>query len=555
MDTYDKLFPDYTPPALLKKGGMEILRERILQSILLMLSTSGILFVLYLYQSFTARGLDRLGIAVVVYYVLLVLFTVNRNWNPSFRALLVILLPYIIGIIFFMQYSAISELRFFFAVSTILSAVLMNTGGFIGTITLNLLTMIAFNFAQENGLIFINSTGYTNLNWGFNFLLYLLFGVGAGGAMRILVSNVEQNLSEKEKLASDLESQQSVLEKTIRERTEDVQRRVSQLRTAAEISRAISRITDPDTLLQQVADLIQQRFGLYYVGIFMIEPSHRYAVLQAGTGEAGRTMKEQKHRLLIGGTSMIGWCINNRQPRIALDTGREAVRFNNPLLPNTRSELALPILSREEVLGAMTIQSDQPNAFDQNDIIVLQGIADSLAIAIENSRLFAEMHRNLEEIRSLNRALVQDTWSRVLQEEEITSSEYTVGGAPGEGTNKVNIPITLRDQTLGYLEVELDKHELSEEEATLLEAISTQTALALENARLVRESERRVYQERKLNEITAQFVRAADVESILRTAVEQLVQLPSIAEVSVQLVTPESALETPDIYRNNGQEE
>lgn len=113
---------------------------------------------------------------------------------------------------------------------------------------------------------------------------------------------------------------------------------------------------------------------------------------------------------------MIGWCIANHQARIALDVGDEAVRFNNPYLPNTRSELALPILSRATVVGALTVQSALAKAFDQNDIIVLQGIADGLAAAIENTHLVAELQQNLDELRSLNRDYLNQAWSEVIDE-------------------------------------------------------------------------------------------------------------------------------------------
>jgi putative methionine-R-sulfoxide reductase with GAF domain len=158
-----------------------------------------------------------------------------------------------------------------------------------------------------------------------------------------------------------------------------VSRYALQLATAAEVSRAASSILDPARLLPEVVNLIRDRFNFYYVGLFLLDESGEYAVLHAGTGEAGRQMLEMGHKMEVGGTSMVGWCVANAKARIALDVGKEAVRFENPLLPETRSEMALPLISRGRVIGAMTIQSDKSAAFSNEDITVLQTMADQVA--------------------------------------------------------------------------------------------------------------------------------------------------------------------------------
>lgn len=193
-----------------------------------------------------------------------------------------------------------------------------------------------------------------------------------------------------------------------------LQRRSIQLQTAAEVSRAVSLMLDPDELLPQVAELICNRFNLYYVGIFLVEqeqasepgsPPRRYAVLRAGTGEAGQKMLAAGHRLEVGGASMIGWCVAHAQGRIALDVGKDAVHFDNPALPATRSELALPLASRGQVIGAMTVQSAQEAAFSDEDITTLQTMADQVANAIENARLFQEIQASVEQQAHTHMAL------------------------------------------------------------------------------------------------------------------------------------------------------
>ncbi len=188
-----------------------------------------------------------------------------------------------------------------------------------------------------------------------------------------------------------------------RKRAEEMlERRAMQLHTAAEVSHAASSILNLDELLPQTVELIRDRFNLYYVGLFLLDETERYAVLRAGTGKAGRKMLEAGHQLESGGTSMIGWCVTDGQARIALDVGEEAVRFDNPLLPLTRSEMALPLISRGQVIGAMTIQSARPADFAHEDITVLQTMTDQLATAIENARLIEATRRRAEEMTALN---------------------------------------------------------------------------------------------------------------------------------------------------------
>ena len=190
---------------------------------------------------------------------------------------------------------------------------------------------------------------------------------------------------------------------TERKRAEEtLERRAMQLQTAAEVSRAASSILTVDELLPQVVNLVRERFDLYYAGLFLVNETDQWAVLRAGTGEPGRKMLETGHKLEVGGASMIGWCIANQKARIVLDVGKEATHFSNPLLPLTRSEMALPLISRDHVIGAMTIQSDQPAAFTQEDINVLQSMADQTANAIGNARLFEESQRRAAREQMLN---------------------------------------------------------------------------------------------------------------------------------------------------------
>ncbi len=198
--------------------------------------------------------------------------------------------------------------------------------------------------------------------------------------------------------------------------------RAMQLQTAGQVSQAATSILNLDQLMTETVELIQERFNLYYVGLFMVDATDEWAVLRAGTGEAGRIQLEQGHRLKIGSNSMVGWCIANAKARVVLDVasagsmarvtepgradepGGEDTRFDNPVLPDTRSELALPLTSRGETIGALSVQSTSQAAFSHEDITTLQTMADQLANAIQNARLFEQTQEALAETDALYRA-------------------------------------------------------------------------------------------------------------------------------------------------------
>jgi len=160
---------------------------------------------------------------------------------------------------------------------------------------------------------------------------------------------------------------------------------------AARVGQDVTSILDMDELLNKTVDIICDAYGFYYAGVFLIDETNEWAVLRAGRGEAGAAMIADGHKLKVGGLSMIGTAIRQRKARIALDVGEEPVHFKNPHLPHTRSEMALPLIAGNEVIGALTVQSVEEAAFSDDDVTALQAMADQLAVAINNARLLEEL--------------------------------------------------------------------------------------------------------------------------------------------------------------------
>ncbi len=212
-------------------------------------------------------------------------------------------------------------------------------------------------------------------------------------------------------MADQLQTYYVELEEQVAERTRALQdanyalqRRAIQLEASSEVGQAIASIFDIDQLLRKTVDLIRDRFKFYHAGIFLLDEAGKWAILREATGEAGAQMKAQGHRLAVDNTSMVGWSALHRRSRIALDVGEDAVRFANPLLPYTRSEMSIPLMIGGRVIGVLNVQSIEEAAFDEDDVRTLQSMANQVAVAIENARRVSDEAAMLEATSPIYRA-------------------------------------------------------------------------------------------------------------------------------------------------------
>jgi GAF domain-containing protein/HAMP domain-containing protein/CHASE3 domain sensor protein len=363
--------------------------------------------------------------------------------------------------------------------------------------------------------------------------------------MTVQLRSALQNLESR---ATELKQQTVVLEHT----NQESKKRTRQLQTIAEIARYISAEKDLKKLLPLITQTVSEELGFYHVGIFLLDDSNRFAVLLAANSTGGQKMLQRRHSLEVGQTGIVGNVTATGKPRIALDTGMDAVYFNNPDLPQTRSEMALPLHIEGRVIGALDIQSTEINAFSEEDVEALTALADQVSIAIENARLFNQIERSLVEADAIQRQYLRETWGRLPKEEKLGGYRYSIVGAvpleeelaPADQEYKkdrheVNVPIILRGETIGTLSVQTPKNErISADQMDLVKAVAERVALSAENARLFDETTRRAERERIVSDIASKIGASFRTESILRTTAAELSQLLEDADIFINLQAP-----------------
>jgi signal transduction histidine kinase/CheY-like chemotaxis protein/HAMP domain-containing protein len=444
-----------------------------------------------------------------------------------------------------------------------------------------------------------------------------------------MAANLHASREELERRGAELETRVAERTRELTEISARTERRALQLQTGAEVARAIASVRDLDELLPRIVETISQRFGWYHAGIFLLEEgpslagdawghpalvpplsrrtgsegkdsvrgraerSNKLAVLHAASSEGGRRMIARGHRLRVGEQGIVGTVAALGQARIALDVGQDAAYFDTPELHGTHSEMALPLRAHPagrqdsagdppEVIGVLDIQSLKPGAYDDEDLVLLSSLADQVAIAIENARLFRETQRMLEEVRALHRQVVEQEWDRIVatRDQEDLVYDFRRPGAPpqpdpwpsellaalhqgqlvavpgaweqeeqipassgGEISHSaLAAPIKLRDQVIGGLELQdIDPNRRwTADEIALVQSIADQVGLALENARLLADTRRRAGQLATLHRVGLDITSALDLDGVLQALYEQTCRIVDVSLFSVALYDPEA---------------
>ena len=411
-------------------------------------------------------------------------------------------------------------------------------------------------------------------------ILIIFASAGIGNALlsrfEKLLSASRKNEQEQILVNKELRELQETLEQRVNDRTEElenqsreleianrgIRRRAAQFEALAQVTQSITSIRDLKNLLPLVANVISEKFGFYHVGIFLLDEANEYAILSAANSEGGKRMLERNHHLRVGEQGIVGNVTATGNPRVAMDVGADAVFFNNPDLEDTHSEMALPLRSGMHIIGALDVQSTEKGAFANEDIQMLNLLADQVSLAIENARLFDETRRSLAEAEAFSRQFLRESWGRLTTEQKMLGYRYNITGAapldesgdltePAQDKNKrkpseanqVAVPLELRGEAIGTLYVQLPfESKLDQDQLDLIKAVAERVALSAENARLFEETTRTAERERMVADITTKIRRTNDPQKMIETAVQELQQVLGASHVEIvpQKIAPTS---------------
>lgn len=387
---------------------------------------------------------------------------------------------------------------------------------------------------------------------------------------RLHQSIIRARLSEKmyKDENAELLELRAQLEARVNQRTSELEsanrsnlRRARQFEAIAQVNRAITSVQDLGTLLPRITQVISEQFNIYHTGIFLLDDSREYAVLRAANSKGGKKMLARGHKLQVGQTSIVGFVTGTGQPRIALDAGADAVFFDNPDLPNTHSEITLPLRYTGQVFGALDVQSDEPNAFSHDDIEVLTTLADLVAIAIKNALALESVKKALEESQNAFEKNIQESWkvmrprslgmgfqlisSNIVPLEKSLDGEHIQEamkkGAPVLSSKKdplppLAIPIRLRGKTIGVMNLQTrNARELTKDDIDIAQAVTERLSLAIETATLLQATQHRADIERVTAEISSKINSSTHIETLLQTAAQELSKVLGGSDVLVQI--------------------
>lgn len=439
-------------------------------------------------------------------------------------------------------------------ISLVLFGVLVGGRAVFGAALLSIIACLGLLYAESLGwlpaydpIIYSVSDLWVNYSIYFIFVAIVIYLTDRG--MQHSLKRAKQGEDALRALNQDLEANQSALQA----RTKDLEKRSAYLESLAKVGRTVTSILDPDELMREIVESIRNQFDLYFVGLFILDGTGDWALLYTGTGEAGRLLLTREFRLPVGDSSIVGASILKALPYTCSEGRDDSIDcLSIPELSYSRSEAALPLRSRGRVLGTISVHSVQPDAFDDMTLSLLLLVADQVAVALDNARLFVESRKALEAERRAYGEMSRAAWVEMLRaglssgyrylgeevlpigdlwhpemRQALKDSAVVVQGtsaADGYAGAVFAAPIKVRGQPIAVLNLRKrpDDGDWTSEEIALLESLIAQLEVALESARLYEETQRRAARERLTGEVTSRIRESLDLETMLRTAVREI---------------------------------
>ena len=484
-------------------------------------------------------------------YAVLLLITFWPKMPYAVQVWTLLLLVYGLGILGLYESGLSGDGRVFLLTLPFLAAVFLGRKAGTGALIFVLLNLVAFGWAFSTGKLYLPIAVQANTAdasaWMSGTIVFGMLGALLVISLNYLLPRLASSLQQSRHLTWELEVRSEQLERWVAERTADLERRSMQLQTAAQVAREAASIHDVQRLLAESVELISEQFGFYHAGLFLIDSLGEYAELRAASSPGGQKLLARGHRLRVGQTGVVGYAAGQGELRIVRDVDDEdASYFDNPDLPQTRSEVALPLRTRERVIGVLDVQSVQVDAFSEEDVQVLQALADQLALVVTNAQLFQQVEERLAAERRSYGQLSREEWRAWMQGQRAVGfvrnqqglspvdnlwrarmAESLQQGAlvmDGEDKSALALPIRVHDHLIGVIDVRKPKGagDWSETERVVLTRLGEQLGVALESARLHQATRRRAEREKLIGDIVTRVRASTAVVQVLQSTAREI---------------------------------
>lgn len=495
-------------------------------------------------------------------YGVILLTTLTRRWIPyAARAAILLTVVMALGIDALRSTGLAGSGRLFLIALAVIATLLFGTRGGWITLGIGLVSTVAVAFGITSGLLpfspdMMGSTDITSwITGGVVFTLLTLILVFSLGTLQ---RGFETSLNRETGMVRELKQQQAALEARVSDRTGELLRQSLQLQAAAEIAKLSAESSDLDELLTEATQLIKDRFNFYHASVFLIDETGAWAEIAASTGAAGQALLARRHKLAVGSASIVGWVTANRMPRVTPNVSEDPFYFRNPALPETQSEMAVPLMIGQRLIGALDVQSTEQDAFGEGDIRVVEAIAGDLAFAIDHARLSHEQQAQLYELEGDVQDRTRQSWSKFVRSGTTSTIHLGPSGDTGasagafaglgqaarqgqtvisDDRREVVVPVRVRGETIATIGARKpgESETWSEEDVALIQAVAGQAALAMETARQYAEEQRRVSELEVVNRVSQAASQLLRVESLLRMVGRQIIQVVGQTDVQVAL--------------------
>jgi len=533
------------------------LQETLMQGFLTAISIVGVITAgVGTYEAIQATNFWLIPIYWISYFTAL-LFTFWKKPSYKLRAWTLVGLLYLIGTTDFIADGIGGSGRLFLLSLVFITGILFGRRESIAMVIANALTLIGFGIVFSTGAVSIPGDGRSSLLgiWIVSIVPLTMLGLLIMVSLNFLIPRLVTALQNSHQLTNELQINQDTLTQQVQERTEKISRRSSQLEAITFIGRDVMSIQNQDQMLNEAVNLISNQLGFYFAGIFLSDEINQYAILQAATSKGGHQLLMSRYRVYIGETNFVGSVISRGTVRFRNFEIHGAEFSETPELADTRSQIVIPLKARDQIIGALDIQSREVEEFDEDSTKVIQILADQLALSIMNSRLYEEAQQSLNAAQRAYGQISQQAWSNLISRQQIRKrfdpqkiladndgwSQKTLQ-ASQDGKMVLEkgilaIPIKERGQVIGLIRAHKasEKEVWSQEEINLINNLTDQLEVALESARLYKDTQLLAEQERLVGEITARMRESLDVESVLRTAVQEIGEKLGLSSAEVWL--------------------